>query len=126
MSARGKLRQPGRFGGLITMPVRGSSGPGAQIPMPEIKLTDSERGLTAVGTESIAQVTAAKPAVASAAAIGTRVWWVISPVELTKPAATFVPPTSTPMKYCSPIRLKASTMQLHGFVISNIREDVRD
>jgi len=55
------------------MPVRGSSGPGAQIPMPEIKARDSGLGLVAARTESIAEVTAAKPAAASAATIGTRV-----------------------------------------------------
>ena len=54
------------------MPVRGSSGPGAQIPMPEIKSGNSGLALAAARTESIAEVTAVKPASALAATIGSR------------------------------------------------------
>ena len=65
--------------------------------MPETELRNSGLRLAAARTESIAEITAARPATASLATIGVRVWLVISPVEFTRPAATFVPPTSTPM-----------------------------
>ena len=84
------------------MPVRGSSGPGAQIPIPHLDLWFRIGSAGGIPNQS-RTVTAAKPAVASVAAIGTRIWWEISPAGLTKPAATFVPPMSTPMKYCSAI-----------------------
>jgi hypothetical protein len=73
--------------------------------MPEINPCLTGLRLAAARTESIAEVTAARPATASAATIGVRVWRVISPVEFTRPAATFVPPTSTPTKYKSVIAI---------------------
>jgi hypothetical protein len=53
------------------------------------------QALVAARTESMAEITAAKPATASFATIGVRVWKVISPAAFTRPAATLVPPTST-------------------------------
>src|SRR5579862_4131340 len=69
-SASGKFRQQGRFGGLITTPVRGSSGPGEQTPMPASDFSDS--GLAA-NTALIASTTEFNPAAASPVeTIGTR------------------------------------------------------
>jgi hypothetical protein len=83
----------------MTIPVRGSSGPGAQIPMPE---TEWAREQVPARTESMAETTAANPAAASFDTIGVRVWKVISPAAFTRPAATLVPPTSTPIRCPSP------------------------
>lgn len=69
------------------------------MPMPEIGCSNCDIRLAVERTESIAEITAAKPAAASLATMGVRVWLLISPQEFTKPAATFVPPTSTPMMY---------------------------
>src|SRR2546429_1106999 len=56
-------------------------------------------------TDSIASRTAAKPVAASPVAIiGTRVLCVMTPAESTRPAATLVPPISTPMVCRSLIR----------------------
>jgi hypothetical protein len=68
------------------------------MPIPEIMLCAAHGELVAPRTASIAVITAAKPAAASFATIGVRVWQVISPAAFTRPAATFVPPTSTPMR----------------------------
>jgi hypothetical protein len=70
--------------------------------MPEIGPPIPECEWAAARTASIAEITAANPATALLAAIGVRVWQVISPAALTKPAATFVPPTSTPMRWTFP------------------------
>jgi len=86
----------------MTIPVFGSSGPGAQIPIPEIDPSVPGREWAAARTASIAEMTAAKPAAALLAAMGVRIWKLISPSAFTRPAATFVPPTSTPIRYPLP------------------------
>src|SRR5262249_54502843 len=94
-AASGKPRQQGTFGGLSTTPVLGSSGPGAHNPMP---LTAPRASGASETTASTALTTAAKPVAASPAGImGTRVLCETSPLESTSPAATLVPPISTPM-----------------------------
>jgi hypothetical protein len=121
----------------MTTPVRGQSGPGAQIPIAETTRCDSFVGLGALTlaaalTASIAAVTAAKPAAASVATIGTRVWRVISPLESTRPAATFVPPTSTPMKHGSETCINALCVESlaghaeHGLVGSETPERLKE
>src|SRR6202021_1971998 len=88
-SASGKFRQQGRFGGLITTPVRGSSGPGAQIPMPR-----TGRGVI---SESIAPITASSPASAEPLAIiGLRSCARILPLLSTNPTAILLPPIAAP------------------------------
>ena len=93
-AASGKFRQHGRFGGFSTVPDMGSSGPGAQIPMPASALHSS--GWPA-RTPRIACSTAAKPSRAEPrAGMGTRIFARIFPAGSTSPAATLVPPISTP------------------------------
>ena len=93
-AANGKFRQHGTFGGFRMTPVVGSSGPGAQIPMP-LRLECASG--CAAKTLSMADCTAAKPAAEdSRAGMATRVWKRIVPSASTRPAATFVPPMSTP------------------------------
>src|SRR4051812_20455340 len=97
-AARGKFRQHGRFGGLITTPVLGSSGPGQQIPAPRIMHRCPNALPVFVETDSIARTTAAIPdAAPSPLTIGVRVWPQIIPAPSTSPAAILVPPMSTPM-----------------------------
>src|SRR6266852_4589662 len=85
-AASGKLRQQGKLGGLITIPVLGSRGPGEQIPIPS--RPSRELG-QAASTASIALLTAVNPAAASpAATIGARVLNKTFPSKSTKPAAT--------------------------------------
>jgi hypothetical protein len=74
-------------------PVFGSSGPGAQIPIPPTSAASS--GMT----RAIAERTAFRPSSANEfEIIGSRTWEEISPLASTSPAATFVPPMSTPTK----------------------------
>src|SRR5439155_25442669 len=88
---RGKLRQQGILGGLRITPVVGSSGPGAQMPIPFTLEVPVGR------TCAIAESTACKPRSAeSVETIVTRRCERISPAAFTSPAATLVPPTSTP------------------------------
>src|ERR1039458_8998441 len=99
----GKLRQHGTLGGLSTTPVLGSSGPGEQIPMPLMAVRASGARANRAST---APLTAANPVGGSAVAtIGTRAFCMICPVESTRPAATLVPPTSTPIVMSSGIGL---------------------
>jgi hypothetical protein len=86
----------------MTIPVLGSSGPGAQIPIAVIDPSISVCESAVARTASIAEITAVKPAAALLAAMGVRIWKLISPSAFTRPAATFVPPTSTPMRYPLP------------------------
>src|ERR1019366_2838998 len=97
-AASGKFRQHGRLGGLMTTPVFGSSGPGEQIPTPRIRLCAPATLTAQADAVSIALVTAASALAApSFETMGLRVWHKISPLGSTRPAATFVPPTSTPI-----------------------------
>ena len=69
-AASGKFRQHGRLGGLRMTPWNGSSGPGAQMPIPT---TASRAPGTAAKISSIAAPTQANAASAvPAATIGTR------------------------------------------------------
>src|SRR5882762_7650793 len=79
----------------MTTPVRGSSGPGAQMPMRWIfaRLEGSR-----LKRDSIADRTEARPASAPFLQfMGARKCARIFPCALTIPTATFVPPTSTPI-----------------------------
>ena len=78
----------------MTTPVLGSSGPGEQIPSRELAVPSEPST-----TENPSRVvTAASPAAASPlATVGARTWVVILPSGFTNPAATLVPPTSTPI-----------------------------
>jgi hypothetical protein len=79
------------LGGFKIKPVIGLSGPGAQIPIPATLVAPSGR------TRAIAENTAFNPSCAEEfAIIGSRTWDDISPSASTSPAATFVPPMSTP------------------------------
>src|SRR5690349_23855053 len=78
----------------MTTPRRGSSGPGLLMPMAatEVRRFDWESSAA-----EMALSTAARPAAASRSlTIGTRTLERISPRGVTIPAATFVPPMSTP------------------------------
>src|SRR5713101_2927180 len=97
-AASGKFRQHGRLGGLMTTPVFGSSGPGEQMPTPRIKLCAPAALAAWADAASIALVTDASPREApSFETMGLRVWHKISPLGSTRPAATLVPPMSTPI-----------------------------
>src|SRR5262249_19623293 len=99
-AAKGKFRQQGMFGGLRITPVFGSSGPGAQIPIPLTE--DGPSGSKC----AIAEKAACNPRSGeSFENIATRFWERISPFEVTTPAATLVPPISTPTnKFLSTLR----------------------
>ena len=79
------------MGGFRITPVRGSSGPGAQIPIPATEWRPLGRAL------EMADRIASKPSAADPfATMGIRFCERISPLALTSPAATLVPPISTP------------------------------
>src|SRR3954452_25325390 len=86
-----KSRQQGRFGELIMIPRLGSSGPGDDMPMPS---TDATLDFIAASITRFTQSMAvcAEPL----ATMGTRVLERILPASFTTPAATLVPPISTP------------------------------
>src|SRR5438270_13959690 len=94
-SASGKPCQQGRFGGFDTTPVNGSRGPGAQIPTPRISAAETSRRRVSTAVRTEARPCSAVPV----ADIGVRVIDFTFPEESTNPAATLVPPTSTPTKY---------------------------
>jgi len=86
------------LGGLITTPAFGSSGPGEQIPTPRSNPCCFTISGYFAETDSIAEITALSPAAASpVGTIGVRVCARISPLPSTRPAATLVPPMSTPI-----------------------------
>jgi hypothetical protein len=98
----------------MIVPVEGSSRPGAQIPMPRI-LGTSVRSPSR--NASMALRTAASPASAFPSdTIGILTCRSISPEASTSPAATFVPPISTPMMSSSlagPIMRFSSFYRVH-------------
>ena len=77
---------------MIT-PLFGSRGPGEQIPIPLTAIFTSELSSTALTADSTAPSPSAGFPFAD---IGIFVCCLISPLLSTRPAATFVPPTSTP------------------------------
>src|SRR5580704_9868293 len=75
----------------MTIPVVGLSGPGAQMPIAGVcRIPEDFR------SSLMAVHTAANPRAASLATMGVRLCAWILPEQSTRPAATFVPPTSTP------------------------------
>src|SRR5215467_1056197 len=111
----GKSLQHGRFGGLITTPALGSSGPGEHIPIPRIRFCGPVAATAFSDTVSIVLVTAASPlAGPSLHTMGLRVWHRISPLGSTRPAATFVPPMSTPITSPSRTAREAIASAFHG------------